>query len=125
MKTVLICGGRDYADTKRVRETVISLAEEGFDQIIEGGATGADTLAREAGWYFELDVVTYWANWGKYGKSGGGIRNHKMLTDGMPQLVVAFPGGRGTADMVGQALAYGVEVRKIDAHTKDGVRSGA
>jgi hypothetical protein len=36
-----------------------------------------------------------------------------MLTEGKPDLVVAFPGGRGTADMVRRAYAANVIVKEI------------
>jgi hypothetical protein len=36
-----------------------------------------------------------------------------MLVYGKPQLVVAFPGGGGTANMVEQAEAAGVKVKPI------------
>ena len=41
------------------------------------------------------------------------MRNQKMLDEGKPDLVVAFAGGRGTADMVRIAKRSGVEVREI------------
>ncbi|MEM9912925.1 MAG: hypothetical protein AAF922_19365 [Pseudomonadota bacterium] len=44
------------------------------------------------------------------GRAAGPIRNKEMLDEGCPDLVVAFPGGRGTANMVKQAQAAGVEV---------------
>lgn len=44
-----------------------------------------------------------WADWKKHGKAAGPIRNGIMLRDGKPDMVVAFPGGRGTANMVDQA----------------------
>jgi UDP-N-acetylmuramoylalanine-D-glutamate ligase len=41
------------------------------------------------------------------------MRNKWMLTDGKPDLVIAFPGGRGTASMVNLARAAGVPVTEI------------
>ena len=38
------------------------------------------------------------------------MQNHRMITEGAPDLVIAFAGGFGTADMVEQAKAAGVEV---------------
>ena len=113
MRTVLICGGRDFDNTKMMRTEVLKLKQQGYEQIIEGGASGADSQAREAGIYFGLDVVTYWPNWERYGRAGGAIRNQKMLNEGMPHLVVAFPGGRGTADMVAKAIEFGVDVIEV------------
>ena len=46
-------------------------------------------------------------------KSAGHIRNQVMLDKGKPDVVVAFPGGRGTADMVRRAEGAGIEVRRI------------
>ena len=53
------------------------------------------------------------ADWKKYGKSAGCRRNALMLRDGCPDFVVAFPGGRGTADMVKKAKAAGVRVIEV------------
>lgn len=38
-----------------------------------------------------------------------------MLDEGKPHLVVAFPGGRGTADMIDRARSAGVRVMEIPA----------
>ena len=48
------------------------------------------------------------ADWTKHGKAAGPIRNQKML-DECPDLVVAFPGGKGTADMVRRAMKAGID----------------
>ena len=46
------------------------------------------------------------------------IRNRRMLEEGRPDLVIAFPGGKGTANMVRIALQAGIQVREI--HALDG-----
>jgi hypothetical protein len=53
------------------------------------------------------------ADWVRHGRAAGPVRNTRMLNDGEPDLVIAFPGGHGTADMVKQARAAGIEVREI------------
>jgi hypothetical protein len=53
---------------------------------------------------------TYPADWYTHGKAAGPIRNQKMLDDAFPDVVLAFPGGRGTADMVRRAEKVGVTV---------------
>ena len=55
----------------------------------------------------------FMANWSELGRKAGPIRNQQMLDEGRPTLVVAFPGGRGTTDMVRQAKAAGVEVIEV------------
>lgn len=52
-------------------------------------------------------------DWDKYGNAAGPIRNQQMLDEGKPDLVVAFPGGRGTADMVNKARKAGIEVIEV------------
>lgn len=113
---VLVCGGRDYSGGKaywHVGEVLSEIHDATpITAIIEGGARGADACAR--GWAAEEGVkcVTVPADWATHGKAAGPIRNRRMLTDFAPDLVVAFPGGRGTADMVRQAEAAGVPVKR-------------
>jgi hypothetical protein len=78
--------------------------------IITGMARGADMLAWE--WAKDRRVHTdeFHADWQKHGKRAGPIRNLEMLRHGMPDLVIAFPGGKGTSHMVGAALVTGVPV---------------
>ncbi len=110
---VLVCGGRDYADEKAVW-LALSLAHEngGIDEIIEGGARGADTLARCWARRCGITVRTFPAEWDRYGKAAGYRRNAQMLAEGRPHYVVAFPGGRGTENMIGIAAAAGIPVWK-------------
>jgi predicted Rossmann-fold nucleotide-binding protein len=111
---VLVCGGRDYSDQKRVFAVLDKLhAEAGIDLIIEGGARGADHLASD--WSFQRGVrkERYDADWETHGTFAGPMRNKRMIDEGRPDLVIAFPGGRGTADMVRKARRAGVEVVEI------------
>jgi predicted Rossmann-fold nucleotide-binding protein len=112
---VLVCGGRDYKNRGQVFAALDRLmAKHGALTIIEGGAVGADTFAGE--WICmqrSCQLVTEHATWEKYGKPAGPIRNQKMIDDHKPNLVIAFPGGRGTADMVFKAQGAGVEVTEV------------
>jgi predicted Rossmann-fold nucleotide-binding protein len=111
MTRVLVCGGRDYADRAAVYASLDSLhAEHGFTLLIAGGARGADTLAAQ--WAQDRGIPTqvYMAEWESLGRKAGPIRNLRMLEEGKPDLVVAFPGGKGTANMVAQARAASVRV---------------
>ena len=111
---VLVCGGRNYDDEALLHRTLTELhLGHPFSVLIEGGARGADLLAREWAEGMAVRVQTFEADWSTYGGSAGPIRNRQALTDGQPDLVVAFPGGRGTADMVGAAERRGVRVMKI------------
>lgn len=85
-------------------------SERKFTAIIQGGAQGADRLASEwARTKPEIERYECKADWHKHGLASGPLRNARML-EWKPDLVVAFPGGRGTADMVRRSKAAGVEV---------------
>jgi predicted Rossmann-fold nucleotide-binding protein len=111
---VLVCGGRDYQNKARAFLTLDCLRRQGLT-IICGAANGADRLAADWAFYRGVSLDLYPAEWRKHGKSAGPIRNQKMIDEGKPDLVIAFPGGRGTADMVRRAQDAGIEVREIAA----------
>ena len=119
---VLVCGGRDYTDHVTVNRRLGSILFKAFEDrsanwknftIIHGGARGADTLAGLFAKMFGLMVDVYPADWEADGKAAGFIRNQRMLELGQPDLVAAFSGGAGTADMVRRARKAGVEVVEV------------
>jgi len=111
---VLVCGGRNYRDRKRVFAVLDSVHDASkIACIIEGGANGADQIAHD--WAVErgVDWEMHPADWDRYGKLAGPLRNAHMLTRNV-DLVVAFPGGKGTSDMVTRAVAAKVAVSRIE-----------
>ena len=110
-RSVLVCGGRDYGSTeaeiKAMRERLGRL--KNWTVVIHGGARGADTLAGAIARELGLHVACVLANWSLYGKAAGHRRNAAMLAL-KPELVIAFPGGRGTANCVDQARKAGIRV---------------
>src|SRR5882757_4993716 len=123
MRRVIVCGGREYADAANLRfelDRIIGPYSDGDNYnihedllVITGGAKGADSLAYEWAMSRGANRIIYPADWKKHGNSAGPIRNQEMLDEGKPNLVIAFPGGTGTADMVRRAKAAGVEVIEI------------
>lgn len=110
---VLVCGGRDFGDYDLVESALDALsAEVEIAELMHGAATGADSLAARWAQSMEIEATPYPARWFKYGKEAGPRRNQEMIDDG-PDLVVAFPGGAGTADLVRRAEKAGIEVRRI------------
>ncbi len=108
---VLVCGGRDYADYDAVAQELDDYRKRvSHLVIIQGGASGADALAREWCARSFVDYHNFPADWRRHGRSAGPIRNAKMIAEGRPDVVIAFPGGRGTADMCRQASAAGIPV---------------
>ena len=111
--TVLVCGGRDFLDGNYLRLVLDRLHDKhNFTRLIHGGARGADSLAGNWAMLRCIARQSFPAKWEVHGKAAGPIRNAEMLAE-KPSLVVAFPGGHGTADMVRRAKAAGVEVIEV------------
>ena len=118
---VLVCGGRTFglnlSESSFINNTLDELLLRRAIQephIITGGARGVDTIANDWARHRGLSYVIYLADWNKYGKRAGYIRNKQMLDEGKPDLVVAFPGGNGTAMMVDISKKAGVEVIQVE-----------
>jgi hypothetical protein len=113
MKTILICGDRNWNDVPTIEHYLDTLPKD--TRIIEGGCRGADEisgwLARKRG----FTVIVEKANWLKFGKAAGPIRNQLMLDVYKPDLVVAFHNdlahSKGTSNMVNLATNQGVPVQ--------------
>ena len=110
---MLVCGGRDFADLEKVRRTLNPYLTHGGLTVAHGAARGADTLAGRWAKVNGTPVVEYPADWTTHGRSAGPIRNRQMLDSFRPDVVVAFLGGRGTADMVSIAQAAGVPTVEV------------
>ena len=110
MKKILVCGGRDYTDRDHVFAVLDGISViSPISAIIHGGARGADALGKAWAETWGIPDFAFPADWSR-GKIAGPARNYRMLVEGRPDLVVAFPGGKGTANMVGLAKKHGVEV---------------
>lgn len=108
---VLVCGGRQFTDRDLLEDTLDRLHRaRGFTVLIEGDAIGADRMAGAWAEARGVDHRVFRADWDRLGAKAGPRRNRQMLDEGRPELVVAFPGGSGTAHMMRIARAAGVEV---------------
>lgn len=112
---IIVCGGRDYTNRARVYAVLDRWLEANQYQgctLISGCAPGVDSLAED--WFYErhLPVERYPADWSQ-GPSAGPRRNQKMLDEGRPWRVIAFPGGRGTEHMKKIARRARVKVFEV------------
>jgi hypothetical protein len=110
---VLVCGGRAFQN-EALLEAELGALQPVPTLVIQGGAGGADALAERWAGRRGIHSARIHALWGIFGRAAGHVRNAAMLLL-QPDLVVAFPGGRGTADMVSQAKAAGVRVIEVSA----------
>lgn len=114
---VLVCGGRSYANAEmveRVLETYLGsypglVIASGYDPN-DPRFQGADQLAYEWAGRRNVPRRAYPADWKKYGRAAGPIRNQHQLTDFEPHCLVALPGGDGTADMCRRARKHNCHV---------------
>lgn len=125
---VLICGGRKFEDWQSFEKAMDSIAMSYFSidtsvdifdpaaqlTIIHGDAKGADAFGAAWGYAKGAKVEAYPADWFLHGKRAGYLRNKQMLEEGKPDLVVAFPGGKGTAMMVDLAIKAKVLTLKVE-----------
>lgn len=123
---VLVCGSRDFNDREAVFSRLDAALEDAASRdemltVIHGCARGADSIADE---YAELawpvNVERYPADWTRYGKRAGFLRNQQMLEEGKPDLVLAFYSNsersKGTAMMVDIATAAGISCQEVFPH---------
>ena len=106
---LIIAGSRNFEDYEVLKRRIDVLPFE-ITEIISGNARGADSLGE---WYAaenEIQVRVYPANWSKYGKPAGYIRNKEMAE--VADALIAFWDGKskGTKHMIDIALDKGLEV---------------
>lgn len=105
----LVTGGRHYMNWNHVNRV---LQEVSPRCIVQGGAKGADALAKKWAETMGIPMIEVPANWSFYDSEAGSLRNGWMIEFVKVELVIAFPGKTGTANMVKQAKRAGaIDVR--------------
>ena len=94
---VLVCGGRRFNDALTLGSWLGSIHKNNgpITLLIEGGASGADFMARKFAEWQGIPVQTFDADWSRYGKKAGPLRNRQMIGEGRPDKVIGFEGGTG------------------------------
>jgi len=115
----LICGDRNWTDREKIRDRILKLINQYGNRsllIIEGAARGADTIAGAVASGLQVSLQVFPAQWDKYHRAAGPIRNRQML-DEKPDLVIAFhsnlENSKGTKDCVQEAKKRGIPVEVI------------
>lgn len=127
---IVVCGGRNYGSppwpvatqeqlalADRQREHVYRVLDSmDVDEVCHGRARGADLAASDWASSRRIPCQEFPAHWrpgGVYDPRAGLRRNWQMLDEFKPDLIVAFPGGKGTAHMMTIAKRSGVEVLPV------------
>lgn len=110
---IIIAGGRDFANTGMAFRCLKSLVKAG-DVIISGHASGADTIGELYAQKNGLSCELYPADWKKYGKAAGPIRNEEMAKTA--DMLIAFWDGksRGTKSMIELSKKHDCQVFVFD-----------
>lgn len=107
---ILCCGDRNWTNKERIREILQAYPLD--TTVIEGEAKGADILSRQVAEEIGMTFIPVPANWDKYGKAAGPIRNKQML-DMKPDEVIAFhndiKNSKGTKNCLMQAKQMGIK----------------
>lgn len=110
---IAVTGGRDYANSRAVFGALDRVnSTRGISLLIHGDATGADSHAKRWAEVTGTPAREFRADWEAHGRAAGPMRNAEMVAVGLDGLV-AFPGGRGTADMIRQCNAAGVNIWEV------------
>ena len=115
---ILVCGSRNWQHKDIIRFCLQYFTfNANIEYVIEGEALGADSLSREAAKDLDIPVLKFPAEWEKYGKAAGPIRNKQMLEEGKPDYILAFHNdiqkSKGTVNMIKQAEKSGIPGKLI------------
>ncbi|MDO9252617.1 MAG: DUF2493 domain-containing protein [Hydrogenophaga sp.] len=109
---IIVCGGRDFEHKADVFAALDRLhGQRPVSLLIHGAAPGADLLAEDWARAREIPYFGVPAKWTVDGKAAGPMRNAAMAAlKPTAELLVAFPGGRGTANMIDAAETMDIKV---------------
>jgi hypothetical protein len=98
---VLVTGGRTFSKYSLLAKSLTEFHSiNKISCLAHGGASGADTLSGQWARVNGVPVKVFKADWNKYGRAAGQIRNKQMFEEFAPDIIIAFPGGPGTQNMV-------------------------
>lgn len=113
---VLVTGGREYRDTKKIYQVLDHVhSERKFTLLVEGDAQGTDTRAGK--WALErgVQLIKVPANWVGDGVDTAGTKRNKLMLELFDvSLIIAFSGGSGTSNMMLQGFKRGVEIIDVE-----------
>jgi len=107
---VIIAGSRDITKYEDVYEAILeSRWKDDITEIISGGARGVDRLGERFAREHGLPVQHFLANWTKFGKAAGYIRNQEMAQNADALIAVWDMKSKGTANMIEVAQAMDIQ----------------
>jgi len=112
---VLVTGGREYQNPRELKAALDHFhGIHNFTYLVHGDARGADQMAHRWAKKNGVQPVAFEALWDVEGDDSGTLRNGRMIAFSNPDLVIAFSGGRGTANCMRQAHAKGIPIEDVE-----------
>lgn len=112
MKNVIIAGSRNFDNFIFLMNCIDFLLEESEEvTIISGGARGADNLGEQYASMRGIEVMRMPAEWDKYGRSAGYIRNEEMAKVATHCVIFWDGVSRGSKHMMDLATKYKLTTR--------------
>ena len=114
MKTI-IAGSRTIDDYDAICQIIIDSCFV-ITEVVSGTARGVDRLGEQ--WARENNILIkrFPANWSKYGKAAGPIRNEEMVKYAEAAIIVRSDHSKGATSMANLAKQYGLKVRLVDIY---------
>lgn len=116
--TIGVTGGRAYRDYFAVQQALAKVSARFDITVVHGDAKGADAWARAWCELTGTPQKPYPADW-KNVPDAGMARNQQMVDEAGIQLLIAFPGGSGTNDMVQRCHRAGIPIKFIKERVTD------
>lgn len=112
---IIIAGSRNFNDYELALKTLNTLLSLENFQIVSGHAPGADQLGERFAADNNLNLVIFPANWNKYGRSAGPIRNAQMAKYAEGGTLVLFWDGKsaGSKNMLENAKKYNLKIIEV------------
>lgn len=112
---MIVCGGRDFADYSYFVSCMDRLLSYYKSiRLVSGHASGADHFAERYAAERRIEIEIFPAEWKKYGRAAGPIRNRAMLDyakETVPEVAAFWDGkSKGTKDMLKHAKAAGAKI---------------
>ena len=110
---VIVTGGPDFRDRELMHATLDSVKHP-ITLLIAGDERGAESMALDWAESHGIEFKEFYSDYQGHGPAGFRLRNQRMIEHGAPNMVIAFPGGRNTRDIVRRARRLAIDVYTID-----------
>lgn len=118
-KKLIIAGTRTLKNYQLLQDNIKA---DKVELVISGGAPGADALGIEFAKNNNIPYEVYPADWLKYGRAAGPIRNQEMVEKADCAIFFWDGWSKGTANCLSLAVAKGIPVKIVPITIQDKIQ---